>query len=406
MSFSFLHPEFFFWMVIPVVALFYLWMTQKSSEQSLFAPSALERLRPPPVTMGLVGRNRLFLIAALLLITAMAGPIALEEGEDAAVRSNVLIAIDISRQSPENFARAKEGAIALIHGLRGENVGVVAYDSAPYFVAPLSRDSYGVSELVRGLDPSQMQGGSGDMEGLISALKHHYEEGDDSLILVPLSSSSEGVVNGGDLTVIPMEPGEATAAVVEEIRAAARKNAPLSSIPLFFYPLGGAMLLIAIALSSMSQRRSVPVAAVLLTFATQGMELHAGVFDFTLLDEAVASYERGEYPKSAALFRSYRQKHDGPQIRYNLANALYRSGRYGEARMWYETIYTTDPVLREHVRYNLGRAAAMMEQTKGVEGNPTAKTGGRGMKKEEILSPLLLKPLKRNGSITRLYPIR
>ncbi|MCK9373147.1 MAG: hypothetical protein M0P91_08100 [Sulfuricurvum sp.] len=401
MSFSFLHPEFFFWMVIPVVALFYLWMTQKSSEQSLFSLHALERLRPPPVTMGLAGRNRLFLSAALLLITAMAGPVAFEEGPRTAPRTNVLIAIDISIQSPENFAHAKERAIALILGLRGENVGVVAYDSVSYFVAPLSRDTFGVSELVRGMDPSLMQTERGDREGLITALKDHYEEGDDPLILV--SSSFPTAVADNDLRVISMEPGEATDAVVEKIRAVAYKNAQASSIPLFFYPLGGAMVLIGIALSSMSQRRSVPVAAVLLSFAVQGMELHAGVFDFTLLDEAVASYEREEYPKSAALFRSYQQKHDGARIRYNLANALYRSGRYAEAQKWYETIYTTDPVLAEHVRYNLGRAVAMMEQTKGREGKKTAK--------EEGQSPFLepnppLKPLTRNGSITRLYPIR
>jgi len=405
MSFAFLHPEFFFWMVLPVLALFYLWITQKSSEHPLFSSKALERLRPPPMTMELSGRNRLFLIAALFLIVAMAGPVAVEEESLETPRSNLLIAIDIAAQSSESFDRSKESAIALILALKGENVGVVAYDTASYVVAPLSRDTVGVSELVRGLEPSVMQMERSDFEGMVGLLKRHYK-GDDALILIPIHPTSPlSARHDGDIRIVPMGEGEKNTAVLEAIDVIAKKNAQISSIPLFYYPLGFAMVLILIALSSMSQRRIVPLAAVFLSLVLHDTPVNAGIFDFTILDEAVASYERGEYSKSATLFKAYQQKHDSAQIRYNLANALYRSGRYAEARIWYKTIYTTDLLLREDVRYNLARTIERIGRRQSEPKGEVDNEGVKGQHPVERANPPVKKRVESKNP-TRLYRMR
>ncbi len=110
-------------------------------------------------------------------------------------------------------------------------------------------------------------------------------------------------------------------------------------LQLFYFPLGLAMILIAIALSSMSKRQSVSIAFVAMIFMGVS-DGRAGVLDFRILEKAKSAYSHGEYEQSARLFGEYRLLHDSPQVRYNYANALFKAGHYEKARYWYERVET------------------------------------------------------------------
>lgn len=348
-------------MIPPVFVLFYLWMTQKSPENRVFSSKALERLRAPSVTMGLWERNFLFFAASVLLITAMAQPMLFEEELTAAPRANVLLAIDISIRIREDFEYSKAMAVSLISALEGENVGVTAYDEIPYFIAPLTRDRAGIAQLVMGLDSSVMRRAGSDVNGLIKSLNQTGHT-DDPIILIPIGSKVQiPVQRHNDITVIPFRKEDTAETVVKRIRAEQKNNRLVPRIPLFQYPLGLSMLLIWIALSSMSKRRSVPLAGAVMLLVLSHPLSHAGILDFRIVHEARKSYERGEYEKSAELFAHYQKMHDSPQIRYNRANALYKAGNYAEAKIWYQRVHTTDPILAERTRYNLGRTVEILE---------------------------------------------
>jgi tetratricopeptide (TPR) repeat protein len=122
-------------------------------------------------------------------------------------------------------------------------------------------------------------------------------------------------------------------------------------IPLFYLPLGLTILLITLALSSMSKRQTVSLAMLALLFMGE-RNLNAGILDFTILNHATKAYEAKEYTTSAKLFREYQYLHDSPQVRYNYANALFKAGDYEKARYWYEHVNATDPKLAKWVEFN------------------------------------------------------
>lgn len=381
-------------MIPPVCALFYLWITQKPLENSTFAPLALERLRAPSVTMGLQERNLLFFAASLLVIIAMAQPVLFERAGIHVPRANVFIAIDVSRQSPEELERSKERALALIAALEGENIGVGAYDSHPYLIAPLTRDRGGISELVRGLDVIRTD--ISDPNVLIEELSR-TEHTDDAVSLVLVGPDVRIPPQERDrITVIPLREGESAEMIAQRIRADQKDNRSVPKIPLFFYPLGLSLLLIWIGLSSMSKRRSVPLGAVLLLVLSH-LPTHAGLLDFRVLHEAQEAYVRGEYDRSAELFARYQSAHDGPQIRYNRANALYMGGHYAQARIWYERVHTSDPDLAERTRYNLGRTIGMLELS-----NP--HSGVKSPQEDTPYADSKKKIAEEKGKAIRRYP--
>lgn len=331
---TFLHPEFFYWMFPPIAVLFYFWQTQKSPQSAVFSETNLERLRSPVITMTLRGRNTLFLTAAILLITAMAQPIIFQDEAVAEGEANVLIALDLSKKSPDAFEAQKRLAIDMLRLLRGENIALVGYDTRLYRISPFSTDTDMMVSLIKGLDSEAMQ---------------HFVS--DSSVVGKIQTDEELKIIIGD--PIP-EHNTQLFDVAETIEKIKKSQRLYAHIPLFYYPLGLAMLLIWFALSSMSKRQSVPISVILVMLSFCTVPIDAGILDFKQLDDGYEAYERGNYIQSAESFRWYQKKHDSPEIRYNLANALYKAGQYEKARYWFRSVHTSDRLLIQRTAYNLG----------------------------------------------------
>lgn len=366
---TFLHIEFFLWMLLPVGVLFYFWQTQKPYENRWLSEAVLRKLRAPELTIGLKGRNTLFLIASVLLIAAMAQPVLLEPLEHAKAKARIVFALQTGTQSEAEFEKIKKVALEAMGTAAGHEMAVVAFDEKVYRISPLSDDYPILSLLVRNLPRT---GERGDVSKILSALEG-MEKTDVAVVV------AAEPITGGSLIVLEDESG--IALLAERLREFGEAERLSAHIPLFQYPLGLAMILIWIALSSMSRRRSVTVAALIAVVGmSQPPAAHAGFFDFGLLHEAVGAYERGEYSRSAALFGRYQQSHDSAQVRYNRANALYRTGRYEQAEFWYRQVYTDDPVLEKQRRYNLEqtRKQIALQRTANEAENPTQEIREEG----------------------------
>lgn len=315
---SFEHSEFIFWMGVPISVLFYLWMSQKPLHEHPFSDQIIERLRVSGDTIGLRGRNILFFCAAWLMILALSEPTMRGERLQGEKVSKVIL-LDISEHATPDFETMKKNALSEINRSEGD-IELLAYDEHLYRIAPSTHDKQLLRELLRNLSADVMRSIISD-EHLADRLK------------------GEVVIFSG---------------VARRVKSVENQDEKFEKIPLFYYPLSFAMLLIALALSSMSKRQSVVIAFALMIFLSP-RNVDAGIMDFQLLEGAYSAYERGDYRTSEALFARYQKMHDSPQVRYNRANALFKMHRYERARYWYERVYTTDPLLQSRVKYNLER---------------------------------------------------
>lgn len=350
---SFLHSEFLFWLLVPTLLLFYFWLTQKPLHHRWLDETMLERLKAPENTMNLKGRNTLFLIASILLIIAMAQPVIVNS---APIRGGVLHIV-IAVQTGGNVRMIEKNrslALRSLYTVLGEEIELIAYDHNLYSVAPRSNDGGILAELIRNLTPSAQSAS----DTVVTQKLLHYDA-DMKIIVSSGNAAAEGI-----LRVSKESDTEKIHEVLNALRDAHRLQA---YIPLFYYPLGLAMVLILFALSSMSRRQSVSVAGVMaiLTFFPHPSE--AGIFDFQLLSEAKRAYEEGNYPQSERLYARYQMEHDSPEVRYNRANALYMSGRFERAAYWYGRVYTTNAALLEKTRHNLEKTNLRIQAEKRGE---------------------------------------
>lgn len=378
---TFLHPEFFYWMVPAAAVLFYFWQTQKPMHDTPFGERVLERLRAPEITMGLKGRNALFFSASLLLISAMAQPVIPQKDLAGEGSVEAVIALDLSKKPIEEFETEKMHAIDAVHALQGNNIALIGYDEGIYRIVPSSTDTAMMVGLIRGLDPEVMR----------------YTASNVKLLDLLWGDAAVHVIIGDPIPEhnTPLSTLEEKA---EKIKSSQRLYA---HAPLFMYPLGLAMLLIGIALSSMSKRRSVSILSVLAMLCLHDTPGIAGVLDFQELRAGYSAYERGDYAQSAVYFSRYQKKHDSPEIRYNLGNVYYKAGNYEKAHYWYGRVYTSKPLLAERTAYNLGKTYQKIKEGKERIGGKAEVLG------ERSLHLPLQKTLKQiNGKKrTRLYPI-
>lgn len=351
MSFAFLHPEFFGWMVPPVGVLFYFWMTQEPLSAGQFSPAALQRLRAEANTLGLRERNALFLAAALLLVAAMAQPVLIEK-DGPQNRPAVILAIEggTPGKGEGEFEANKNIAVAALKGF--EAVSLIAYDTQASRIAPLSSQKAILVSLTSDLRRESFTTAS-DRTAMLGALAASGELSAVDGVVIVAQSAPPGTIGGYPRPVEAVASLGDIAAASEKIGRWSTAHRLRPHVPLFYYPLALATVLIWIALSSMSRRQAVQVASLLAVAVWGGTEpAQAGMLDFRLLDQARSAYEAGQYAKSAALYARYQQTHDLPQVRYNRATALLKGGDASEALYWFSKVHSTDPVLMERARIN------------------------------------------------------
>jgi Ca-activated chloride channel family protein len=128
--------------------------------------------------------------------------------------------------------------------------------------------------------------------------------------------------------------------------------------PLFYYPLGLALILLLVATSSISKREKTSLFSLLVVFLISFplTDAKAGLFDFEKLQKAKNSYEKGEYKEASKIYEDYASEHNNGESYFNAGNAFYKLGDYKKAIESYQRATFDDASMRAKNYANMGNA--------------------------------------------------
>ena len=424
---EFLHPEFLYYMLVPLLILFGLLLTQKGSQATFFSKEVMDKLRVLEKTLTLRARNALFALIGVLMLIALAEPV-IPEGtiEVKAKSADIMIALDISDSMlaedlyPNRLKLAKQKALELLRLAPNERIGVIAFAKNSYLVSPLSFDHDAVSFLLRQLSTDSITekgtdflsmlkvvdksvkkeskkyllilSDGGDSEDFSREIAYAKEKNISIFVLgvaskngAPIKlANGEFIKQNGDVIISKLNPQASALATktggvfIQSVNSTSDVEAMLSEIeahseqkelkskeiarfiPLFYFPLGLALLLLFIATSSMSKRkaRNLPSAFLLIALLGYSSDVNAGLLDFVALDAAKSAYESGDYNKSAEIYKEFAQRSKKAESYYNAANALYKQGKYEEALELYKKASFDDKESKAKNFANIGNSYA------------------------------------------------
>ncbi|WP_304546515.1 VWA domain-containing protein [Sulfurimonas microaerophilic] len=330
---------------------------------------------------------------------------------------------------PNRLKLAKHKALELLKMAPNERVSVIAYAKNSYLVSPLSFDHSAVSFLLDKLDTDSITEKGTSLLSMLEVVKNNIESDKQKYLLVlsdggdkeefseeiafakennivlfvigvatpqgaPIrEKNGEFIKQNGDIVISKLNENISELAVntggvyiqsvnsdqdikkmISEIESIAKQKELKSKkiekyIPLFYYPLGLAMIIFLIATSSMSKRQHVEVpATILLALALfGGTNLKAGVLDFVDLDNAKSAYENKEYKKAQELYKNYATTHKDDASYYNSANALYRQKEYKKAIEHYTKAHFIDDDSEANKYGNIGNSYAKMGDEKSLQ---------------------------------------
>ncbi len=338
--------------------------------------------------------------------------------------SNSMLANDLY---PSRLELAKKKAVEFIRLVKQDRVGVIAFAKGSYLVSPLSFDKEAVAFLLKNLDTSSITEQGTDFMTLLetakSSSKHSKQKylllftdgGDKDDFSKEIEYAKENgitvfVIGIGTKRGAPIKMGNGSfmkyhgkivitklnehiadlalgsggvfikatnsdkdiqtmykemSHVIE--KKTLRKKSIEKHIPLFYLPLGAAMLLVLIALASMTKRSEVHVPSMfllasLLFFGVS--DAKAGILDFMDIKEAKEAYAKEEYKDAAKRFEEYAKSSNKPHAYYNAGDAYYKAGKYKKALQMYQKVQTQDAMLKAHTLHNTGNTYAKLGQYK------------------------------------------
>ena len=188
---SFLHPEFFYFMLLPLFILFILLLTQKEAKMEFFSEEIMEKLRVGGKRLSMRGRNVLFFLSALFIIIALAQPVIKEkEIEIKAKSADVMLSLDISDSMlaqdlyPNRLRVAKAKALTFLKEMPDERVGVIAFAQDSYLVSPLSFDAGAVAFLLKNLDTNSITEKGTDFMAMLEVVARSMQEKKEKYLLI------------------------------------------------------------------------------------------------------------------------------------------------------------------------------------------------------------------------------
>ncbi|MFA5233967.1 MAG: VWA domain-containing protein [Sulfurimonas sp.] len=331
--------------------------------------------------------------------------------------SDSMLATDVY---PNRLESAKQKVLTLLDSAPNERIGIAAFAKNSYLVSPLSFDTASVAFLLRGLETSSITEKGTDFLSMLKNVSKTQKSQEKKLLLI-LSDGGDksdfgdeiehAKKNGIKVFVLGMGTNQGApiklqdgtfikhngeiiiSKINEDIAQLATKTGGVyienttssndiktmlkeimsmseekelksqeieKNRPLFYYPLGMALLILLIATSSfhkktLSAKNSIFILFFLL-FSNQHVE--AGILDFMDLKKAKEAYESGDYEASAKLYSEYAQKSKNPESYYNGANAYYKQKKYKEAIESYKRATFEDGESRAKNFSNLGSAYA------------------------------------------------
>ncbi len=330
---------------------------------------------------------------------------------------------------PNRLRLAKEKALEFLRLAPNERIGVIAFAKNSYLVSPLSFDHDAVAFLLKNLDTTSITEQGTDLLSMLEvvnrsiknesrryilllsdggdkkdfspeiayAKKHNItvfvlaigtkkgapiklSNGDfikqnGSIIITKLNENiADLAIKTGGVYIEGVNSNKDVKSMLREIEAKAKKKELKSEeiekyIPLFYYPVGLALLLLLIATSSMSKRKKVQVPSMFLLalLLFNAPMAKAGVLDFVDLKDAKEAYKHQNYEESAKYFDTYAKKSHSGAAYYNAGNAFYKQKKYKEALQNYKKATFSDTSQRAKNFANMGNAHARLGSEKELK---------------------------------------
>ena len=180
---SFLHPEFLYYMLPPLVIFFGLLLTQKEAQANYFSQEVMDKLRVTSNTLTLKARNALFMLIGFLLVIALADPVIKQGSVEVQAKSaDIMLALDISDSMlakdvyPNRLKLAKQKALELLKLAPNERIGVIAFAKNSYLVSPLSFDHDAVAFLLRQLSTDSITEKGTDFLSMLEVVNNSMQK--------------------------------------------------------------------------------------------------------------------------------------------------------------------------------------------------------------------------------------
>ncbi len=340
--------------------------------------------------------------------------------------SDSMLATDVY---PNRLKLAKQKALEFLRLAPNERIGVIAFAKNSYLVSPLSFDHDAVKFLLSKLDTTSITEQGTNIMSMLQVVSKSvkndakkyillFSDGGDShnyskeiayakkkgivvFVLgmgtkqgapikmkngefikqngkIIISKLNENIANlaikTGGVYITNVNSDKDVKAMLKEIEGSVKKKERKSQeiekyIQLFYYPLGLALLLLMIAISSINKRVKVeiPAAFMLALFLLHPSNSNAGVLDFMDLKDAKQAYAHKDYAKSAKYYDAYAKSAKNDEGYYNAGNSLYKQGKYKEALKNYEKATFSNKSSRAANFANMGNSYAKMGSEKDLK---------------------------------------
>jgi len=200
---SFVNPQFFWVMIVPLVILAFLITTNKERLSRVFDEKVLKRLSATDESLPMVVRNILMFIAIFVMIVAFARPVMEKGDKKVEVQGlTLLTALDISGSMrskdvyPNRLTFAKTKMAQFFDAMPSDEIGVVAFAYSPFVLAPFSSDKETLKMMVEGVDDSYINMGSTDFSALGELSSSLLEEKKPKILVLFTDGGDEEAIAG------------------------------------------------------------------------------------------------------------------------------------------------------------------------------------------------------------------
>ncbi len=330
---------------------------------------------------------------------------------------------------PNRLELAKQKALLLLDSAPNERIGIVAFAKNSYLVSPLSFDHSAVSFLLAQLDTTSITQKGTDYLGILDVISKVKDKSTKKYLLILTDGGDKSdfskeieyakeknivvfilglgttkgapikrkdgtfIKHNGDIIITKLNENISDLATKSggvyiqnstsssDIEAMLSEIATLSEekelkseevqryIPLFYYPVGMALLLLLIATSSMGLKARANALPLFLLFGllVTPPDAEAGVLDFLDLKDAKEAYQAKDYEKSAKAYSSHAKSSKNGQSFYNAGNSYYKQENYEEALKSYESAVFDDKNQRAKNLSNIGNTQVKLSKPESLQ---------------------------------------
>ena len=156
---TFLYPEVFYMMLIPLILLIVLVLTSKNTMEKYFSKDILEKLSVGGKTLDKNTRNGLLFFTLILFIVALGRPVVNQKEQDIKQKLiPIVVALDVSTSMmatdiyPNRISLAKEKLKQIIALSQNTTIGVLLFAKDSFVLSPVTEDFISLNYIVKNLE--------------------------------------------------------------------------------------------------------------------------------------------------------------------------------------------------------------------------------------------------------------